>query len=95
MNEKQVELLTDKVRKFIDSQDLDYNARVNCFEEKGIIYVAVDAWQVTEDTRGCYQEIIRLVEWEFDELKNDDVECHEMVFVTFKVDGFEGEDDDE
>ncbi|UUV46531.1 hypothetical protein [Bacillus phage vB_BanS-Thrax3] len=94
MNQEQVEALVYEVENFLEAQDLDYNVSVGSHND-GEITVSVDAWEVNEDTRGCFQEIISLVEGEFTELVEEDVECYEMVMVTFRVTDFEPDEEDE
>jgi len=92
---EEFDALADRVEEFLDSQDLDYTPSVGYCDEDWVIWVSVEAYEVVDDTRGCFEEIISLVEGEFPEMTEVDVECHEMVMVTFKVDGFEVEEDDE
>ncbi|UUV46024.1 hypothetical protein [Bacillus phage vB_BanS-Thrax1] len=94
MNQEQVEALVYEVENFLESQDLDYNVSVGSHND-GEITVSVEAWEVVDDTRGCFQEIISLVEGEFTELVEEDVECYEMVMVTFRVTDFEPDEEDE
>ncbi|AKQ08433.1 hypothetical protein PQE66_gp118 [Bacillus phage PBC2] len=93
MNQAQVEELVFEVESYLEAQDLDYSVSVGSHND-GEITVSVEAWEVTDDTRGCLQEIISLVEGEFTELVEEDIECYEMVMVTFRVTDFEVDKED-
>lgn len=93
MTQEEVMQLENKVNEHLRKQNFDYSARATSCND-GEISVFVDTWQVNEDTRGCMDDI-RSACAHFPELEHYDTECHEMVVVTFKVKGFEDEEDEE
>ena len=93
VTQEEVEQLASKVNAHLRKQNFDYSARASSCND-GEISVFVDTYEVVDDTRGCMDDIISACA-HFPELEHHDTECHEMVVVSFKVEGFEDEDEED